>query len=653
MPDTLTPEQMQQMTATAQPSQGSPSGALPDVLTPQQMETLNPPPAQPSTGARILSTVGGIANNIERPFVNVAAMPLQLGIAAFNKITGKNVQDPYAQGMPGIGNAVGASNIPVSSSTTLSGLSQKSADVANIALMGLGGEAQGVRALGLVGAGQGLAQGLGEGDTNPGDLIKDTIGGGIFGGTLGAGQNFLRWMSGAELAKTGVVGQVANEIKNADPSLVQSYIDTTLNHADDIRVPTPDALAESAMQNRADILTSQVIPKAGQAVGAARAAAGNLPLQLAGDTGSAVGPTAVDQVSDNINTAMQNMTGHQFGAYANPDDALFKVNSYPQGMTSMGIHDADAEITPLPGRSIDLSSKEEAQLEKVWGYLQTLKEAPTVQTASDVLNNLDNDIGKWDTPQFGENSGNSPVQGVLRFARGSINQAIRGASPDLAAANDQYSSLMDLKSDIGAYAGKDLRSASLFMRRVLSGDKSAEVIPTLDKLSQITAPYVDPADGNLVQHAVIADWAKRTFGDTSTTGLLQQSVNRGVNDASSIFGYPKQFVRGVMQKALGAISPDPEAYATSLASGEAYSMNPVVRGLEEFNDAAKNTPVYGSLVKQLESMGVTPSNVEPAANAILKSWLLTTFTHPANLAPPNGVPTAFTPGTVPQRTLTP
>lgn len=252
-----------------------PAGAIPFGASPVQTPPASslPPGAIPfsaadaptqSTGSRVLSTVGGIANNIERPFIDVAATPVQLGVALYNKITGKNIQDPYAEGMPGAGTPIGGGTIPVASATSLGGLSQKAADVSNIALMGAGGEATGVRALTALGAAQGLSQGLGEGDEDPSDLVKDTIGGGIFGGVIGAGGNLLRWMGNAEVAKTGVIGQVKNAIASASPDLVQNYINTTLDHADDIRSPTPDALAENAMESRADILVNKVIPAAGK-----------------------------------------------------------------------------------------------------------------------------------------------------------------------------------------------------------------------------------------------------------------------------------------------------------------------------------------------------------------------------------------------------
>ena len=652
----MNPDELAQQLGGSVASQTAPTNAPnnPDALAASLGGSVGAAP-DPSIGQRALSFVGNTVNNVERPFVNVASTPMQLAIAGINKLTGKNIPDPYqTQGIPGFPGS--DSTIKSSSATDLGGLSQKAGDVANIALMAAAPEAKGVRALTLLGAGQGLSQGLGTGETDANSLIKDTISGGLFGGALGAASNFLRWTGGVEQAKTGVVGQVANEIKQADPSLVQKYINTTLDHANDVRIPTPDAIAEDAMANRANLLVNKVIPAAGKAVGEAKAAAGKLPLTIAQDGAGApsVGSSAVDSIQDQINEAMQNMTGHQFASYASGEDGGLQIMNY-KGASANGISALPGEpnIAALPGRNVELSSSETKQLSKLSDYLSTLRENPTVQTASDVIQNLDNDIGKWSVPQFGENAGNTPVEGVLRYARGTINQAIRGASPELANANDAYSALKDLQANIGVAGGKNLRSASLLMRRVLSGDKSSEAIPVLDQLTQATQGYMPAGDSsNLVQHAILADWAKRTFGDTTTSGLLQQSVNHGVRDASSIFDYPRQFVQNILQNAIGALSPDPAEYAMSVAKGHPYSMNPVVRGIDELMNSAKDSPAFGNIVKGLQEMGVKAHNIEPAANNLFKTWLLQTVTHPANLAPQGGGIGGFTPANTPQRSLT-
>lgn len=43
----------------------------------------------------ITHAAGGLVNNFIKPFVDVAAIPMQAGIAGINKLTGSNVPDPY------------------------------------------------------------------------------------------------------------------------------------------------------------------------------------------------------------------------------------------------------------------------------------------------------------------------------------------------------------------------------------------------------------------------------------------------------------------------------------------------------------------------------------------------------------------------------
>lgn len=46
----------------------------------------------------ILKTAGGLLDTISKPFVDIAAMPMQAGIAGLNKLTGSNIQDPFSTG---------------------------------------------------------------------------------------------------------------------------------------------------------------------------------------------------------------------------------------------------------------------------------------------------------------------------------------------------------------------------------------------------------------------------------------------------------------------------------------------------------------------------------------------------------------------------
>lgn len=95
-----------------------------------------------------------VINTLEKPFVSMAATPMQLGVAAFNKLTGKNIPDPYAGGVPG----VGGQKIPV---TPIDKPLQKAGDIAEVAsyLIPYGRFAE-LGMLGRVGAGAATGYGI-------------------------------------------------------------------------------------------------------------------------------------------------------------------------------------------------------------------------------------------------------------------------------------------------------------------------------------------------------------------------------------------------------------------------------------------------------------------------------------------------------------
>lgn len=647
MPETLTPEQMVKLQGGSQPSQDS----LPPVLSVQDMLKFQPPNAQQSSTQAVPdSTTGSTAdfigkalNTVEQPFVNVAAIPVQLGVAASNALTGNKTPDPYAQGL-NVNRSLTNEPIPVSSVTAPKGWLQKAGSAGQIAATALSPGVSSVKGFATLGAGSALSQSLQSGETDPHQLTKDTIYGGLFGAAMGVMSGWLQGVGALEKGKTGVVGQVEQEIQGIDEPLLKSYIDATKSHATNIRAATPDALAETEFRNRASTLIEKTIPDAGEKVGEARAAAAKLPVTFVNPTtGLKVeGPEAVNSVMDDINGVMQKLTGHEFSSYSSGGEGMLKIN-YPGGATTAGIEPVEGAISQIPGRTVQLSPAEIKQLENIDRYLKTLSENPTVQTASDQLINIDNDIGKWSKPIYGENAGNTPVEGVLRYARGAINRIIAPSSPEIAQANARYSELMDLKAAIGAEAGTRGQNASLAMRRVLSGDQAADIIPMLDQLDAATSAFRPNDKSTLVQHATVAWWAKNTLGDPSTKTLLNQYINRDINDTSTLFGQTKYLIKAGMQRTLGAFSPDPAKYALSVARGEPQSMNVLVRGIDRIVDSAKGIKLINKFASSLKTLGVTSENVEGTAKTLFKVWLIQQLTSPKQPQPQQSGPSVIMP----------
>jgi hypothetical protein len=133
--------------------------------------------------------------------------------------------------------------------------------------------------------------------------------------------------------------------------------------------------------------------------------------------------------------------------------------------------------------------------------------------------NLDDLVDYSKTDQVGIN--HDPIEGLLKHTRGNLNNVVRNSAPDLANANDRFSSLKGLEKEIGGMAGKNLQKGELLMKRVFSGDKSGDVNDLFQKIK-------DETGIDLVNHAVLAKHAIDSFGDSSQKSLLQQAIEGGV-----------------------------------------------------------------------------------------------------------------------------
>lgn len=157
-----------------------------DAQNPSSIANTTPIEKPEGEPGMIRSTAGSIYNSLAAPLVGLAALPVQAGVAAYNKITDSNVPDPYAQGIP----SLGKENTQVSKL----GVKEKLGDTAQVAsyvapTKGLGGLiASGV----LQGGGMQASQGA---DT------KEILKSGLIGGTIGGGLG----LAGKAISKVGEV----------------------------------------------------------------------------------------------------------------------------------------------------------------------------------------------------------------------------------------------------------------------------------------------------------------------------------------------------------------------------------------------------------------------------------------------------------------
>lgn len=564
---------------------------------------------------KALGVIGGLVKDIETPFVSLAATPFQAAVKGYNALTGSNVADPFANGVP----SVAGGNTPVAPLTG-AGLLQKAGQAGDIGALAIAPEAGILKTAG-VGALAGGSQSLAQGNTDAEQVLKDAVVGSLFAGSLGMAGNTLGL--GAKVLKggAGITPQMANEIQSASPSLIAHYIDTTEGHVQNIRIPSPDTVADKAFEARANILIDTIIPQAGKAIDAAKKNFPGVQIALPGPVEGTMlsGKATAQSVLQNFEKRVSDVTGHAFGEIK-PD--------------SLALLDAHTPVlTPQTGRSIVLSESDKEDLLAAQQYIKRLTQKPNAQIASDIINNLDEMIGKkWDTKSFG---GKDPIAvSLLKQARGMVNETLKTGSPELAKANATYSALMDLRSQIGKAAGQELQSGSLLMRRVMSGDKGGDAVSLLDNLSRITQPFIPAAkaelpeyQGNLVQHAILSEFAKKNFGDASTQTLMRQYQDHGPNLIEST----SNMIGTGVKTLVSHVTPSTREYAMNLAG--APSDSKVAKIVDQVVNNKTTKPTLDAIGNFMKSQGVSPEHIPTVAKKLLKLMVFQRMTAPTPPAP--------------------
>lgn len=172
--------------ATVQSSQkGSDFPAAAAATPAQSTATQTQLSPEPGLLSKIGSGIDKFASSIASPFIGVGAIPDQLAIAGYNKLTGSNVQDPFASGVPSIGQAAQLNTLGQGgTAVTPLDAEKKAGDIAQVASYAIPGT-EGVG--GILGAGaSGLLQGAGSAMSEGKDAPTVAVQGGL-GTLLGAG----------------------------------------------------------------------------------------------------------------------------------------------------------------------------------------------------------------------------------------------------------------------------------------------------------------------------------------------------------------------------------------------------------------------------------------------------------------------------------
>lgn len=154
----------------------------------------------------LLKGAGDVYNAVASPFLGLAALPVQAGVAGYNALTGSHVADPFAKGVPSIAGT--------NTNVTPLGVEQKLGDAAQVGSYFVPGS-------GVLGAaGMGALQGGGAAMSAGKDLPEVGVAAGL-GAGLGAGAAGATKLLGVGLDKAGglVSGKAATEattgIRNA------------------------------------------------------------------------------------------------------------------------------------------------------------------------------------------------------------------------------------------------------------------------------------------------------------------------------------------------------------------------------------------------------------------------------------------------------
>jgi hypothetical protein len=376
----------------------------------------------------------------------------------------------------------------------------------------------------LVGSGTSLSQGKPAGAAFAPNASNIT--GAVAGAaTTGAISALGAWGRSA----SGITTQMQNALKNGGITTeeLNNYLDAAKARVTDIRATSPLTLAANKLDEAASSINAQAAA-AGEAVGQAKAALGNVPMNA-----DAVSTIASD----------------------------FKARALEQyGLNLAPNEDGVIEATAASGRTPPISTSDANRIAEAYTRIMGLTDT-TARNGADVIKYLDNAINY----SRAANNGFSPLEGLMYSARKPLDDVVRAASPGLAEANDAASLLYQLQGEVQKMAGGQQQRGELLMRRIFSGDKSGEVQDLFDKIKAATG--ID-----LINQAVLARFAIDTVGDPSQESLLTQMLGEASEGGGGggIWRTAANVGRAIARHTFA----NPANIGTNLVSGSTPSMIP-------------------------------------------------------------------------------
>ena len=360
----------------------------------------------------------------------------------------------------------------------------------------------------LTGYGAGVASNLSQGKGVGESLMPNTNT--VLGTALGgATPKIIDGLSSFVRSISGITPEIKNALLNkgeGDSKLLQKYINVVKNRSADITAPSAQNVATDELENAAKIIQKKA-DTAGATVGAEKLAGAKVPF-------------------GNVTPVIQNFQKEVANRYG----------------LNLSIGENGVEATPLSGRSSILNPSDVTRLTNAFAKLTDLQNG-SVQKATDVISALRQDVNFNEYSKTLAKSAD-PLTGLMSHTAGELDNVLRKSSPSLATANDQFSHLSNLLSEVRNMAGGDLQRGELMMRRIFSGDKGADV-------SKLFQDIQNETGSNLVKHAVFAKAVTDALGGANDKTLFEKGIEGAINAqsgglGSTLLGAGKRFLQSTI-----------------------------------------------------------------------------------------------------------
>jgi hypothetical protein len=203
-------------------------------------------------------------------------------------------------------------------------------------------------------------------------------------------------------------------------------------------------------------------------------------------------------------------------------------------------------LTNATGRKslIANSASDSKMVNLIKSTLDDLGSNPTVQEINDTVDSLQGELYK--APTKGAEAINSNTQGFIKQIVGQLNSAAKEVGgADYAGANDTYSELHKLQTELNIRLGSNMKNAGSIMKRIFSPQDGG----TKTLISQLEKETGQP----IFHDATLAKFAMDAVGDPRAESLLEQGMK----------AHSKGFIQSILDYIKGKVE-NPEGVATRM-----------------------------------------------------------------------------------------